>query len=332
MILAVNSADANYHESISHLGRTHLFMEPFFVETNKLSIFHPIRQILLPHMEGTNFINQLAITNLINKNGVIDITLAGDIASFLDLSVHSLQNSGFNEQWVWKDLESRGMRYANVDYPYRDDAIALWDATYAFMKEYVDIKYQDFYFFGFLMSTGDDAVQNDGDLQAWASTLASENGGKVVGLGEDNISGKILTRSYLADVLTMIAFTGGVQHAAINFAQETHMVFTPTAPGYGMKSITKSNINSFTLVEMLPSLAASKLLLDFLHILGSPHHTEYGQYNWLGLTLDTLSAQTTFKNKLKEIEAQIDNRNENMDSLYRYELLKPSTIPMSINI
>jgi arachidonate 15-lipoxygenase len=331
MILAVNSADTNYHQSISHLGRTHLFIEPFLVQTYQLNSFHCIRQILAPHLEGTNFINQFALTNLVNKDGIVDIALAGDVDSFLDLAVYS-KNWAFNDQRVWKDLENRGMKTANVDYPYRDDALALWDATYAFMKEYVDIKYQDFNFFGFILSTADDAVKNDNELQKWATTLASDNGGKVKGFGEDGYSGKIETRSYLADVLTLIAFQGGVQHAGINFGQEKNMLFTPAAPGHGLKSISKANINSFTLVEMLPDLASSKLWMELMHILGSSHYTEYGQYNWLGLTLETLPAQEKFKNKLEEIEDRINDRNGKLDSLYRYELLKPSTIPMSINV
>ena len=57
----VQIADANYHELISHLGRTHLWIEPFIIATaRELAQNHPLGILLRPHFEGTLFINNAA--------------------------------------------------------------------------------------------------------------------------------------------------------------------------------------------------------------------------------------------------------------------------------
>jgi arachidonate 15-lipoxygenase len=48
--MTVQIADANYHEFISHLGGTHLWMEPIAITTyRKLPLEHPLGALLIPH-------------------------------------------------------------------------------------------------------------------------------------------------------------------------------------------------------------------------------------------------------------------------------------------
>ena len=55
---ALVAADTMHHELISHLGRTHLLIEPFAVSTKRvLPASHPVAVLLAPHVEGTIFIN-----------------------------------------------------------------------------------------------------------------------------------------------------------------------------------------------------------------------------------------------------------------------------------
>lgn len=76
---AVQIADGNYHEAISHLGRTHLFVEPFVVATmNCLDEDHPVSKLLTPHFEGTLFINNAAQASLISPEGIVDELLGGN--------------------------------------------------------------------------------------------------------------------------------------------------------------------------------------------------------------------------------------------------------------
>ena len=134
-------------------------------------------------------------------------------------------------------LKLRGVIDTPLQYPYRDDAYTLWNATKAFMTEYVNLFY-----------TNDASVQNDAALQTWSKTLAADNGGRVKGFGEDDVTGIISTKSYLIDVLTMIQFTAGVQHAALNFPQASIMAYSPLVPTAGYKDISDANIDSFEVV------------------------------------------------------------------------------------
>ncbi len=62
----VQVADGNYHELFVHLGRTHLIIEAFTIATNRcLAESHPVNVLLLPHFEGTLFINNSAAGSLI---------------------------------------------------------------------------------------------------------------------------------------------------------------------------------------------------------------------------------------------------------------------------
>ncbi len=78
----VEMADGNYHETITHLGRTHLLVEPFVIATyRQLAPNHPLGLLLRPHFEGTLAINDMAQRHLISPGGGVDELLVGTIAS-----------------------------------------------------------------------------------------------------------------------------------------------------------------------------------------------------------------------------------------------------------
>ena len=50
----VETADGNVHEAVTHLARTHLFMEPFVVSMHRqIGPNHPLARLLSPHFEAT---------------------------------------------------------------------------------------------------------------------------------------------------------------------------------------------------------------------------------------------------------------------------------------
>jgi arachidonate 15-lipoxygenase len=62
-----------YHELLSHLGLTHLLIEPIVIATRRqLHERHPIYALLSPHFEGTMNINSLAVTSLIQDGQAVD--------------------------------------------------------------------------------------------------------------------------------------------------------------------------------------------------------------------------------------------------------------------
>ncbi|OQV25731.1 Allene oxide synthase-lipoxygenase protein [Hypsibius exemplaris] len=71
-----NNADANYHQSCTHLGLTHLLMEGVVVCAHRnLSPSHPIFKLLAPHFLYLIAIDELGLKKLISVDGWVDKTL-----------------------------------------------------------------------------------------------------------------------------------------------------------------------------------------------------------------------------------------------------------------
>ncbi len=77
-------------------------------------------------------------------------------------------------------------------------------------------------------------------------------------MGQD---GRVQTRDYLADAVTLIIFTASAQHAAVNYPQSFIMSYAP-AP---------SSARGATLADylsLLPSLDQAQKQLNITYILG----------------------------------------------------------------
>mmetsp|Transcript_30208 Transcript_30208/g.41556 ORF Transcript_30208/g.41556 Transcript_30208/m.41556 type:complete len:573 (-) Transcript_30208:166-1884(-) len=317
-----NCAEANMHQLVTHFSRTHLLLEPFVVAVGNLPEDHPIKRILHPHLEGTAFINFMAVKTLVSPGGGVEELLMGTLTSDLELAAHWLQSPGFNGLMLRPFLAARGTLTAPIDYPYRDDALKLWDATHCWMTAYVDSHYPS-----------DSSITSDAVLQAFTATLASA--GRLNNFGECEgevcVPGKVTTRKYLAEVLTMVAFTAGCQHAAVNFTQKDLMSFAPTVP---LAIYADPKDPAVTALQLVPPLDQALLQQRVLTVLGSVHHTLYGEYNLHKLKLkDELKDHLeVFQLRLKEIEKEIHLRNSTCEEGFKYEALLPSLIPQSINV
>ena len=133
----VQNADINYHEIVSHLGKTHFYVEAFAVATGKClpKDEHPVSLLLRPHFEGTVNINDFSTTDLVNVSpdvlhtGVIDSYFAGTIASNIKLIAEEVFGfyaedkldsdkalaekiaNLFNRSIFPRDIENRGVGY-----------------------------------------------------------------------------------------------------------------------------------------------------------------------------------------------------------------------------
>jgi arachidonate 15-lipoxygenase len=320
----VQIADANHHELISHLGLTHLLIEPFAIATDRqLAPEHPLGILLSAHFQGTLLINDLAQRFLTGAGDPVDELLAGTIEASQLLTAQAIQNLSFNDNLLPKTFEDRKVDAVNsplLEYPYRDDALEIWNAIHDWVSDYLSIYYKD-----------DGAVQNDNELQLWIGELLSSAGGKIKGIGQD---GKIKNLSYLIDITTQIIFTASAQHAAVNFPQATLMSYTPAMPMAGYTPVPSdfSNVSDKDFFDLLPPIKQAQGQLALTHLLGSVYCTKLGDY----LTLDrensdVASSLANFQAKLKEIEEKISARNvEKPGKSYPY--LLPSKIPQSINI
>ncbi len=330
----VQIADGNYHELISHLGRTHLLIEPFVIATQRqLAPNHPLGILLRPHFEGTLFINYLATIGLINKEGTVDAVLGGTLEESIRISVEGVRGYpfSFNDSMLPKTLASRGVDDPQKlpDYPYRDDGLLIWDAIHQWVSDYLGLYYHD-----------EKDVFQDCELQNWLAELMAENGGRMAGIGEktsEQDTPSIRTRQYLIDATTLIIFTSSAQHTAVNFPQAPMMTYGPSMPLAGYKPAPPSATGSTEedYFAMLPSLEQAETQIDITYTLGSVYYTTLGKYNEYkedNYFVDKRVQEPLqkFQRRLKEIEVIIEDRNNVRPTFY--DFLHPTKIPQSINI
>ena len=366
--LTVQIADANYHEFISHLGGTHLRMEPIAISIyRKLPQIHPLGALLRPHIEGTLFINDAAVRGLVQPGGTVDKVAAGTLESSLLLSVKGAQNYpfSFNDSSLPNTLKERGVENTEYlpNYPYRDDALLIWKAIYDWVSNYLKIFYAD--------DSEDFKIDNDSSLkdwiegekkiavtadpllQAWIEDLTASEGGQMTGIGQKtgNNPVTIPTLDELIETVTSIVFTGSAQHAAVNFPQSSLMTYMPNMPlaGYQVAPTQTNGISEQDYLNLLPPLDQAEIQMNMTHLLGSVHYTTLGNYGDTYFT-DILHGRPVgaeaqelptklcsvgtelkkFQVELRAIELEINARNE-IRSIH-YDFLLPSKIPQSINI
>lgn len=322
----VQVADGNYHELFAHLARTHLVIEAFAVATHRhLAEVHPVWALLVPHFEGTLFINEQAATSLIAAGGPIDHIFAGTITSSQLAAVDARLAFDFYGKMLPTDLGIRGVGTGSAlaDYPYRDDALLVWNAIHEWARQYVDLYY-----------TSDADVTGDTELAAWATCLAGE--AKIKGFGP------ITSRKQLAEVCTMVMFTASAQHAAVNFPQKDIMAFAPAVTGAGWQAAPTGQRGQDKpgWLAMMPPMALALEQLNVLELLGSVHYRPLGDYrsNAFPYPLWFQDPRVTgaegplawFQAALTGVEAEIVARNA--ERMQPYPYLQPSLIPTSINI
>jgi arachidonate 15-lipoxygenase len=324
--LVVQVADGNYHELVAHLGRTHLVIEGVAMATHRhLATVHPVWALLVPHFEGTLFINEAAATSLIAPDGPIDHIFAGTIHSTQALAVAARLDFDFTAKMLPHDLAARGVGpgSALADFPYRDDGLLVWEAIHSWVRGYIGLYY-----------ASDADVLADTELAAWAACVAQE--AKVKGFGPiDSVAA-------LVDACTMILFTASAQHAAVNFPQKDIMAFAPAVTGAGWQSAPASQggQDKAGWLAMMPPMALALEQLNVLELLGSLHYRPLGDYRSTNAPYAPWFAdpQVTapegplpqFQAHLASVDARIAARNANR--LRPYPYLQPSLIPTSINI
>jgi arachidonate 15-lipoxygenase len=323
----VQVADFNYHEMFVHLGRTHLMSEAFAMATQRqLATAHPLSRLLSPHLEGAMFINEFATLIIMAPLTTGDVILTAPIETLQrECGRDRLAYDFYDRMMLPNDLRARGVddTTALPDYPYRDDALLVWNAIAQWVGDYVAVYYPS-----------DSDVTGDYELKAWATELATT--GKVKGFRA------ITTRTQLVDVLTAIIFNTSAQHAAVNFPQYSVMTYAPFSAGAGGTPAPTASAgqSEASWSQMLPSRLAAQEQILLFHILGGVYYRPLGEYKdnafpHLPVLLDPAVAGPggpleRFRTALAGIENTIRQRNTTRSR--PYEHLLPSRIPSSTNI
>ena len=305
---------------MSHLGRTHLFVEPFVIATERqLAENHPLRLLLRPHFEGTLAINELAHRTLLAPGGFVDELLAGTLEASLQLSLDGVSSYSFDVAMLPNALRERGVDdgAALPDYPYRDDALLYWNAIRTWVGDYLRTYYR---------SEAD--LRDDSELGDWYRELVAPDGGRVKGFGRNGALGGL---NDLIDAAALLVFTSSVQHAAVNFPQFDLMTYVPNMPLAGFAGGPPSNgAGEQDLLDRLPPLPSARLQLVILYLLGTIHHTTLGEYRPSEICDRRIQGPLrSFRDELEKIGTTIGERNR-VRAPYRF--LEPGGIPQSINI
>jgi arachidonate 15-lipoxygenase len=316
----VRTADINYHEVASHLGLTHLVIDPIVVATyRQLAGNHPLHKLLVPHFEGTLPINALAVRRLINKGGKVEELLSPQIESAYKVLAAIRNDFHFRESFLPRQVQKRGVGFdsAVASYPYRDDGILIWNAIDRWVRDYVDLYYET-----------DADVAEDDELAQWTAEIVSPEAGRIRGFAPDDA---IVTKQVLAETLTMIIFTASAQHAAVNFPQgkAAAVPYQPLA-GYA-PAPTTTGLTEQDALDFLPPLDRAIKQTHTLTLLGETYYTQLGWYAPFAFDDPrVVPGLLRFQERLRGIESEIDRRNTTRRAPYAY--LKPSLIPQSINI
>jgi arachidonate 15-lipoxygenase len=334
--LCVQVADANHHEMSSHLGRTHLVMEPIAIVTaRQLAYNHPLNLLLKPHFRFMLTNNELARTRLIASGGPVDELLGGTLAETIELSREACSTWSIDQFSLPTELKNRGMDDTKQlpHYPYRDDGLLLWNAIKTFVSGFLKYYYPT-----------DVAIAQDIELQNWAKELASETGGKVKGMPP-----RLDTVQQLIEIVTTVIFTCGPQHSAVNYTQHEYMSFAanmPLAAYRDIPAITAQDrpevITKKDVLQLLPPYKRAADQLQILFVLSAYQYDRLGYYDKsfreiYQKSFDEVFAGTPIQQLVKEFQQNLNMAEQKIDAnnqkrVIPYIALKPSLVLNSISI
>lgn len=312
--LAVQMADLNYHELKSHLFECHLVMEGFAVAAaRKFSPRHPIYVLLRSHFNLLLHQNIAARNLLVNNGGNVDTLLGTGITGARQIVGRARESWTFADAALRANLTRRGISTTpetQFTYPYRDDAILLWDAIAAHATRWVERFYNS-----------DARVAGDLELQAWRKEAMSPEGGDL---------GKLPTlndRASLVSMLTQIVFTCTAQHSAVNYPQFRYMANVPNMPA----SLRQDWLEAREPFFMLPRGSEANGQVRLSSELSLYQYDRLGQYtNFQDARLLLLASQ--FQSALIAVGEEISRRNSSGQRSAPYEALHPAMIANSISI
>lgn len=226
-------------------------MEAYGVATMRnLPNAHPLYKLLQPHFRYTMSINAAARVTLINPGGIIAQNFAVGDAGLVEL----FKRAGSAHRVHWTNIK-RNIKERGVDNPkelpgyyFRDDGVKIWDAIEEYVREIIDMHYQN-----------DDDVKNDAEVDKWAEEIHTIAFPGVNGAPQGRgFPRNMSTKAELIEYCTLIIFTGSAQHAAVNFGQFDIYGYTPNAPiGMRKPPPEQKDVLYYNLLDYLPDIATA---------------------------------------------------------------------------
>lgn len=323
----VRCSEGNVHQMVEHALRTHFVVEPFVMATMRnLPDPHPVYKLLRRHFRYTFAINDMARTGLLAEGGVFDdfIATGGPARGHLALGRKAYARWTLRDNQPRRDLARRGVLDPAVlpCYPYRDDALPLWDA----IEAYVGAVLGHFY-------RSDAELVADAELAAWWADLTSR------GLAAEKLPCAELARvADLTEILATVVFTGSVRHASVNYLQYEHYGYVPNAP-LCMRApppAKKGAIGIEDLARMLPTRSQAQWQIAMGRALASFADDEeflLHEGGWREAYFHEpalIAIRDRFHERLRAQLAAVKARNAGTD--FPYTVLSPDRVPCGITI
>ncbi|WP_089937704.1 lipoxygenase family protein [Candidatus Entotheonella palauensis] len=317
-------ADSMESEYPEHLGLCHMMMETFQVAMRRtMATNHPLYRLLTPHFDNTITTNHIAVSSMLESRGLTQGLQSLSTIDSCRLAAKAVHDADISTLTVWDRLVKQGTDDPEIlpNYPYRDDAMRIWNAIEDWVTSYVDIFYKT-----------DTDVLDDYELQNWVHELQLPSGGNLHGIGTD---GFIQNKKELINLVSVIMFHGSAEHALTNFPLGQVQMYAPCMPMSIYRPAPTRNDEVKTREDWLaylPPLQVAVLQLTLGFIVGTTHYTRLGFYmsDNFGDTPEVAEKLRAFNSRLREIESEISSDNKVRPMPYIY--LLPSRIPQSVNI
>lgn len=319
-----NNADAAFHQSCTHLGFTHLVAETVCVGTHRqLSPSHPVFRLLAPHFLYLLAINSLALARLVAPNGWIDNTMTTGAGGLMELVSQTWQQWRMDtDGWLPADIKARGVddTEAFPNYPYRDDAMLIFEVIYDYVREVLEAFYDS-----------PDKLTDDWEIQNWGNMLADPE----EGLGIKGVFGEgtFTDLEDLIKTVTSIIFISSVGHSAANFAQYDEYAFPPNYPAFlrGKPPTSKEPLSEQDIIDALPVKDMTLDIIIVTKILSDRGTNALGDFE-VQYMYDPRGTQPVekLKKRLLEVSEIIAERNKGRPFPYPY--LDPKEVPNAISI
>ncbi|XP_048243971.1 arachidonate 12-lipoxygenase, 12R-type-like [Haliotis rufescens] len=322
-----NQAETTYHQSVAHLGITHLLMEGVDLVTHRqLSVYHPIYKLLAPHLFYTMAINQKG-RELLLRRGTLDTLMSSGIKGVKSLIAKSLETWRLDvDGTLPEDLKNRGVDSADVlgPYYYRDDAMKVYNAIKTYVSKYVQVYYKD-----------DTALRSDLEIQAWATELVKDKSDGGIGMKGVPGEGTFRTLDQLIQTLTSVIFTCSVQHAAVNFTQYDNYSFPPAYPSTLKGSPPKDKRQPRTMEDVLAALPGEGTMFEMIlvaDLLSTKKTNGLGDFETVYIQdQEAVQILQEFRMELAGI-AQSFTADNKQSRVPPYDALLPQNIPNSVSI
>lgn len=312
--LGFQAADGVVHEMRSHLGQTHLVMGACAIAMKRnLHARHPVSCLLTPHFRFMLALNNTAEKTLIAPGSDVANSFGLPIAQVVGVAKDAFDSFSLHDAALPRQLQLRGVDNVKKlpHYPYRDDALLLWEAIVDYVHHTLGLYYDEAHF------------ALDVESRRWLEELGRSADDDGAGLGGVQVPTTLA--EYVELVATMV-FTCSAQHSAVNFTQYAYLAYPPNS-----SFALWADPDDVDFLQNLPPLEPARGQIGTLRQLTAFRYDVLGDYAHKYTTdPDANHAIAVFQKRLAAVEEEIGKRNQ---LRWRtYEVLRPSLVTNSISI